>query len=89
MKLQKKIAIITGGGSGIGRCVAHELAALGAHVLLSGRSADKLERVAAEVAECHRQAGRRFIVGAGCEVPRDTPIENLRALCAYALSQAP
>ncbi len=35
-------------------------------------------------AECHRQAGPRFIVGAGCEVPRDTPAENLRALCAYA-----
>lgn len=39
--------------------------------------------VAAAIAECHRQAGPRFIVGAGCEVPRDTPIENLRALCEY------
>jgi len=42
---------VTGGGSGIGRCVAHELAALGAHVLISGRSADKLAQVAAEIAE--------------------------------------
>ena len=42
---------VTGGGSGIGRCVAHELAALGAEVLISGRSADKLQRVAAEIAE--------------------------------------
>lgn len=42
---------VTGGGSGIGRAVAHELAALGAHVVISGRSADKLERVAAEIAE--------------------------------------
>jgi len=42
---------VTGGGSGIGRCVAHELAALGATVLISGRKADKLERVAAEIAE--------------------------------------
>lgn len=42
---------VTGGGSGIGRCVAHELAALGAQVLISGRSADKLERVAAEITE--------------------------------------
>ena len=41
---------VTGGGSGIGRCVAHELAALGAQVVISGRSADKLERVAAEIA---------------------------------------
>ena len=42
---------VTGGGSGIGRCVAHELAALGATVVLSGRTAEKLERVAAEIAE--------------------------------------
>ncbi|MBP9914060.1 MAG: SDR family oxidoreductase [Opitutaceae bacterium] len=42
---------VTGGGSGIGRCVAHELAALGATVVISGRSVDKLERVAAEIHE--------------------------------------
>ena len=42
---------VTGGGSGIGRCVAHELAALGATVVISGRTAEKLERVAAEIAE--------------------------------------
>lgn len=42
---------VTGGGSGIGRCVAHELASLGAHVLISGRKAEKLDRVAAEIAE--------------------------------------
>ncbi len=42
---------VTGGGSGIGRCVAHELAALGAQVVISGRSVEKLERVAGEIAE--------------------------------------
>ncbi|MGM9489474.1 SDR family oxidoreductase [Ideonella sp. YS5] len=42
---------VTGGGSGIGRCVAHELAALGAEVLISGRSEDKLQRVADEITQ--------------------------------------
>jgi citronellol/citronellal dehydrogenase len=42
---------VTGGGSGIGRCVAHELAALGATVIVSGRTEEKLRRVAAEIAE--------------------------------------
>src|SRR5262249_15867119 len=42
---------VTGSGSGIGRCVAHELASLDATVILSGRSVDKLQRVAAEIAE--------------------------------------
>ena len=36
------------------------------------------------VAACHREAGSRYIVGAGCEVPRETRPENLRALCDYA-----
>ena len=43
--------IVTGGGSGIGRCTAHELASLGAHVALIGRTADKLAAVKAEIAE--------------------------------------
>lgn len=42
---------VTGGGSGIGRCVAHELASLGATVVISGRTQDKLARVAAEITE--------------------------------------
>lgn len=42
------------------------------------------EAVTAAVTACHREAGPRFIVGAGCEVPRDTSHDNLRALCACA-----
>ncbi|MEZ5507143.1 MAG: SDR family oxidoreductase [Gammaproteobacteria bacterium] len=43
--------IVTGGGSGIGRCTAHELAALGAHVVLVGRKQEKLETVLGEIQE--------------------------------------
>ncbi|MFL1456076.1 SDR family oxidoreductase [Marinobacter sp. GN3S48] len=43
--------IVTGGGSGIGRCTAHELAALGARVALVGRKAEKVEAVKAEITE--------------------------------------
>jgi citronellol/citronellal dehydrogenase len=42
--------VVSGGGSGIGRATAHELAALGAHVVLAGRTPDKLEQVRAEIA---------------------------------------
>jgi MtaA/CmuA family methyltransferase len=38
------------------------------------------------VAACHLAAGTNFIVGAGCEVPRDTPPKNLAAMCDYARS---
>ncbi|MEY3252548.1 MAG: hypothetical protein RL227_1521 [Pseudomonadota bacterium] len=44
-----RVVWVTGGGSGIGRCVAHELAALGAHVVISGRTQARLDAVAAEI----------------------------------------
>lgn len=46
-----QIIIVTGGGSGIGRCIAHEVASLGANVMLLGRTLSKLETVAAEIEE--------------------------------------
>lgn len=44
-----RVVWVTGGGSGIGRCVAHELASLGALVVISGRTQAKLDAVAAEI----------------------------------------
>jgi citronellol/citronellal dehydrogenase len=49
-----QVALVTGAGSGIGRCTAHELAALGARVALVGRKEDKLRAVAAEIGEAAR-----------------------------------
>ena len=46
-----QVAIVTGGGSGLGRCTAHELASLGAGVALVGRKLEKLEKVKAEIAK--------------------------------------
>jgi MtaA/CmuA family methyltransferase len=40
--------------------------------------------VFAAMAACHAAAGSRWIAGAGCEVPRGTPPENIRALVRYA-----
>ena len=46
-----QVFIVTGGGSGIGRCTAHELAALGARVALVGRKQEKVDAVKAEIEE--------------------------------------
>ena len=50
--------VVTGGGSGLGRCTAHELASLGAGLALVGRQIDKLQAVADEIAAIYpEQAG--------------------------------
>ncbi|MEO8298586.1 MAG: SDR family oxidoreductase [Burkholderiales bacterium] len=50
-----QVAIVTGSGSGIGRCVAHELASLGAGVALIGRNEKKLQDVRAELKRSHAE----------------------------------
>lgn len=46
-----KTIIVTGAGSGIGRCITHELSSLGACVVLIGRTRKNLDAVIAELAE--------------------------------------
>ena len=47
--LQGQAIVVTGGGSGIGRCTVHELVSLGAAVAIVGRTFEKLEAVRAEI----------------------------------------
>lgn len=49
MNIKDKIIIVTGASEGIGLAAAHELAKRGAIVILSARSKDKLDQVAAEI----------------------------------------
>ena len=42
------------------------------------------ESVYEAIRQCHEQAGPRYVVGAGCEVVRDTPLDNMRELTRYA-----
>ncbi len=73
-----RTVIVTGGGSGIGRCIAHELAALGAHVVLIGRKAEKLDAVAAEIAE-DGGASNRYV----CDIREEATVaETVRAIVA-------
>jgi NAD(P)-dependent dehydrogenase (short-subunit alcohol dehydrogenase family) len=51
MEFQGKVAIVTGGGTGIGRATARLLARKGARVIIVGRRLDPIQNVAAEI--CH------------------------------------
>jgi len=54
-------------------------------VLQRGNTDDVLKAVT----KCHREAGPRWVIGAGCEVPRETPIANMMQLTDYARSHKP
>ncbi len=58
-----RTALVTGAGSGIGRSIAHTLAAMGVRVALIGRDREKLERVRAELS-----VGRDSAFVAVCDV---------------------
>src|SRR5436309_2252681 len=55
--LSGQVAIVTGGGTGIGTATTRLLAEFGADVVITSRKVENLERVSAEVSE---QTGRRI-----------------------------
>ena len=67
-----KVAVITGGGSGIGLALAHTLAASGYSVLITGRDAKRLQDAAAQIS-----GGKQQITGIPCDVRDPASVEEL------------
>jgi len=73
--LEGRVAIVTGGGTNLGKAAASELAHCGASVTIAGRRAEVLEEAAAEVgdrcswvtADIREKAGAEQIVGTALE----------------------
>jgi citronellol/citronellal dehydrogenase len=73
--LESRVAIVTGGGTNLGKAAASELARCGASIVIAGRRAEVLEEAAAEVgdrcswvaADIRDQAGAEQIVGTALE----------------------
>lgn len=77
--LRGQVMLVTGGGSGIGRCTAHEMASLGAHVVLVGRNPDKLTNTAQEIVGDGGQASWH-----SCDIRREGDVQ---AMVAQVLQQ--
>jgi 3-oxoacyl-[acyl-carrier protein] reductase len=74
LALPEKVAIITGGGTGIGRSIALEFAKVGADVVVASRTMPNLEKVAAEV----RALGRRALA-IQTDVSQKTDVDGMIA----------
>ncbi len=70
--LTGQIIVVTGGGSGIGRCTAHELASLGAHAVLVGRNLEKLKATAAEIVADGGQASFH-----SCDIRHEDAVKSM------------
>ncbi len=55
-ELKDKIAIVTGGGTGIGKAIALEFAKAGANVVVASRKQENLDKVAAEIKDLGRES---------------------------------
>ena len=70
--LTGRVAIVTGGGTGLGRQAADALAEAGADLVLCARKAERCEQAAAELAETGVRA-----LGLGCDIRDPTQIEDV------------
>jgi citronellol/citronellal dehydrogenase len=73
-----RTVLVTGGGSGLGRCCAHELASLGANLALAGRSEDKLRRVREEILDAGSAQPQQVSLHA-CDVRDEPGVQGLIA----------
>jgi len=76
MRLDGRVAIVTGASTGIGRAIALALAGAGAKTVVAARSADKLEELAKEIAGAGGEA-----LAAPCDVTDEAKVEALFDRC--------
>jgi 3-oxoacyl-[acyl-carrier protein] reductase len=69
---QNKVAVITGGGSGIGLAIAQVFAANGYSVVITGRDAKRLQKAAANI-----PAEKKQVTGIPCDVRDPASVERL------------
>lgn len=83
MKLENRIALITGGGRGIGRAIALAFAREGARVALAARTAQQVEETAAEI------GGEEISLPVVCDVSDVASVQLMIARVAVKFGRGP
>jgi NAD(P)-dependent dehydrogenase (short-subunit alcohol dehydrogenase family) len=73
MKLQNKLALVTGGGRGIGRAIALAFASEGAHVVIAARTLAQVETVAEEIEKTFNSKALALV----CDVSDSANVERM------------
>ena len=74
-----KVAIVTGGGSGIGNAIARELIYLGSKVVIASRNSERLEKAAEGLKRFIQPNSQAAVVAIPCN------IRNEEQVCYYCL----
>ncbi|HWB80216.1 MAG TPA: SDR family oxidoreductase [Nannocystaceae bacterium] len=84
ISLSGKVALVTGGGRGIGRAITERLVEAGADVAIASRKLDVLEAAAAEI-RAQPGEGRGRVLPIECHVGKPEDIERAVATCEREL----
>ena len=80
--LKERSVLVTGGGSGLGLAMAKKFASYGAKVTIAGRTLDRLEGAARQIAEVAREGGEVALLPADVRQP-----EEVEKLVAFAVER--
>lgn len=72
MRLKNKVAIVTGGGQGIGKGISFRFAQEGAKVVIAQRTSSRAMKLASEICDAGHEA-----IAVGCDISKRSDVKNL------------
>ncbi|GAB1285067.1 Peroxisomal trans-2-enoyl-CoA reductase [Apodemus speciosus] len=75
--LQNQVAVVTGGGTGIGKAISRELLHLGCNVVIASRKLDRLTAAADELRASLPPSSRAQVTAIQCNIRKEEEVNNL------------
>lgn len=75
--LQNQVAVVTGGGTGIGKAISRELLQLGCNVVIASRNLDRLTTAADELRASLPPSSQAQVTAIQCNIRKEEEVNNL------------